>query len=153
MQDTLNNIEELKSQGKIIITTNGSFDILHSAHINILERAKSQGNILVVLLNSDNSIKRNKGEKRPIVNQIERIKMLNSLKCVDFVIPFEEDTPIEVLKKIKPNKHVKGGSVIPSRIEEEKNLLESWGGEFISLPLEEGLSTTNIIEDILKKYN
>ncbi len=153
MEKTLNEIEELKKQGKRIVTTNGSFDVLHAAHVHLLEKAKEVGDVLVILLNSDDSIKRNKGEKRPIVSQNERAKMLSALKTVDYVLIFDEDKPINLLEKIKPHFHVKGGSFIPERIKEEKELLEIWGGEFKNFELEEGFSTTKIIDTILEKYH
>lgn len=145
--------QELRREGKIIVTTNGSFDILHYAHINLLEKAKNEGDDLVVLLNSDDSIRRFKGDKRPIIPENERANMLAALKSVDYVVIFNEDKPTELLKLIKPNMHVKGGSFIEERIKEEKELLESWGGEFKNYELEEGYSTTNVINTILKKHD
>lgn len=142
--------EQLKKKGKTIVTTNGSFDILHSAHVNLLEQAKSKGDILILLLNSDSSIKRNKGNNRPIIPENERARLLAGLECVDYVVIFSEDTPLKVLEKIKPQVHVKGGSVEKARITEEQSLLEKWKGKFIQLPLEPGLSTTNIIKKILE---
>jgi|SRR3989338_581068 len=144
--------ESLRSQNKVLVTTNGSFDILHSAHLNLLEKAKQEGDILIVLINSDASIKRFKGDKRPIIQEKERARMLAGLACVDYVIIFEDDTPLNTLKQIKPNKHVKGGSFLPERIKDEKELLESWQGEFKTFPLEQGYSTTNIIDKILQSY-
>jgi D-beta-D-heptose 7-phosphate kinase/D-beta-D-heptose 1-phosphate adenosyltransferase len=141
-----------REANKIIVTTNGSFDILHYAHVNLLEKAKAEGDILIVLLNSDNSIKRNKGNDRPIINQEERARMISALECVDYVLIFEEDTPLNVLKSIKPNIHVKGGSFIAERIEEEQKLLDEWRGKFKNFELEEGFSTTNIINKIIEKY-
>jgi rfaE bifunctional protein nucleotidyltransferase chain/domain len=143
-------VERIKQEDKTIVTTNGSFDILHSAHANLLHQAKQEGDILIVLLNSDSSIKKNKGPTRPVIPQDERAKMLSALESTDYIIIFEEDTPLKLLELIKPDKHVKGGSFIESRINEEKSLLESWDGKFIPLPLEQGLSTTNIIDNILK---
>lgn len=143
---------KLKSEGKSIITTNGSFDILHSAHIRILEKAKEEGDVLIVLLNSDSSIKRLKGENRPIINEMERAYMLASLECVNYIVIFNEDNPLEILRKIKPNKHVKGGTFISERIIEEEKLVSEWGGEFKHFEVEEGYSTTNIIKNILDKY-
>lgn len=137
--------------GKKIVTTNGSFDILHYAHINLLEKAKKEGDILIVLLNSDSSIERLKGKRRPIILQEERARMLAALECVDYVVIFNEDTPINILKKIKPSVHVKGGSFVKDRIKEEKDQLERWGGKFKNFELEEGFSTTNIINKILDK--
>jgi D-beta-D-heptose 7-phosphate kinase/D-beta-D-heptose 1-phosphate adenosyltransferase len=143
---------ELREKSKIIVTTNGSFDILHYAHVNLLEKAKKEGDVLIVLLNSDSSIKKNKGEDRPIIPEKERAAMLAALTCTDYIVIFSEDTPLEILRRIKPHKHVKGGSFIPERIEEEQNLLSAWGGQFKNFELEEGFSTTNIIDKILEKY-
>ena len=157
--DKLKNIEEiegivegLRADNKKIITTNGSFDILHAAHIRLINKAREEGDVLIVLLNSDSSIRRNKGEKRPIVSQEERASMLGALEDVDYVIVFEEDTPLDYLRTIKPDKHIKGGSWDPDRMLEEKNFIESWGGEYKCFELEEGLSTTNIIKSILEKH-
>jgi len=143
---------ELKTEGKKIVTTNGSFDILHYAHVIILEKAKTEGDTLIVLLNSDSSIKRVKGDNRPIIPQNERALMLSALQCVDYVVIFDEDNPLSLIEKIKPNVHVKGGSFILERIKEEKDLLESFGGEFKNFELEEGFSTTNIINKVIEKY-
>ena len=145
-------VERLKQENKTIVTTNGSFDILHSAHANLLNQAKEHGDILIVLLNSDSSIKKNKGPTRPIIPEEERAKMLAHLVSTDYIVIFEEDTPLNLLEQIKPNKHAKGGSFIESRINEEKSLLESWNGEFIALPLEQGFSTTNIIDKIISSH-
>lgn len=144
--------EECKLSSKKIVTTNGSFDILHYAHINLLEKAKKLGDILIVLVNSDNSIKRDKGDKRPIVPQDERTKMLSALEAVDYVVIFDEDKPLRVLEIIKPDFHVKGGSFIEERINEERKLIESWNGKFKNFELEEGYSTTKIIEKILETH-
>jgi D-beta-D-heptose 7-phosphate kinase/D-beta-D-heptose 1-phosphate adenosyltransferase len=118
----------------------------------LLEKAKKEGDVLIVLLNSDSSIKKNKGEDRPIIPEKERAAMLAALTCTDYIVIFSEDTPLEILRRIKPHKHVKGGSFIPERIEEEQNLLSAWGGQFKNFELEEGFSTTNIIDKILEKY-
>ncbi|MFA5020185.1 MAG: adenylyltransferase/cytidyltransferase family protein [Candidatus Pacearchaeota archaeon] len=153
---TLSELKEIlrreKENGKIIVTTNGSFDLMHSAHVALLEKAKKEGDILIVLLNSDASIKRNKGEKRPIIPQEERAKMLAGLASVDYIIIFEEDKPLRVLEEIKPNKHVKGGTFLVGRINEERDLISNWGGEFKHFELESGFSTTEIIETILQRY-
>ena len=152
-QDEIEEISrELKAKGKRIVTTNGSFDILHYAHVIILEKAKAEGDTLIVLLNSDSSIKRVKGDNRPIIPQNERALMLSALQCVDYVVIFDEDNPLSLIEKIKPNVHVKGGSFILERIKEEKDLLESFGGEFKNFELEEGFSTTNIINKVIEKY-
>jgi len=151
-QELKSEIEKLKKQGRKIITTSGAFDILHVAHLRLLEKAKSLGGILIVLLNSDTSIKRYKGEKRPIIPEQERAELLAGFSAVDYVCIFEEDTPLQLLKEIKPDFFVKGGTFIPERIAEEKKLLESWGGQHKTFPLEKIFSTTNIIERILKAH-
>jgi len=151
-----NDLKELlktfKQKNKKIVTTNGSFDLIHRAHIQLLKKAKVLGDILIVLLNLDASVKKNKGKDRPIIPEQERAEMLASLKYVDYVIIFEEDTPLSILKELLPDIHVKGGSFLPERTKAEKELLESWGGEFKTFELEEGYSTTNIIKKILNIY-
>lgn len=100
--------KDLRKEGKIIVTTNGSFDILHYAHVDLLEKAKNEGDVLIVLLNSDDSIKKFKGASRPIIPEQERARMLAALQCVNYVVIFNEDKPLKILESIKPNKHVKG---------------------------------------------
>lgn len=145
-------VSELKKQGKIIVTTNGSFDLLHSAHVNLLKKAKTLGNILIVLLNSDDSIKRNKGLKRPIINENERALIVSSLKPVDYVVIFPQDKSLDYLERIKPHFHVKGGSWIKERINEEEELIKKFGGQCKLFELEEGYSSTNIISGILERF-
>lgn len=146
-------VEEHKKEGKRIATTSGSFDLLHIGHIYVLESAKALTDILIVFLNSDSSIKGLKGPNRPIVSEKERAEMLSSLECVDYIVVFEESNPLEFIHQIKPDIHIKGGSFVPEKIKAEKELIESWGGKHITLPLVEGYSTTNIIENILKNYD
>jgi len=157
MREKIKAIEEiigisnkLRGENKSIVTTNGSFDILHLAHINLIEKAKKEGDILIVLINSDDSIRKLKGEKKPIVPENERAEMLAALECVDYVVIFDEDNPLSLIEKIKPQKHVKGGSWDEERIRAEKELLAKWNGEFKNFELEEGYSTTNIIDKIQK---
>ncbi len=158
MDDKIKNIKQIeeivknsREQGKTIATTNGSFDILHLAHIHLLRKAKKEGDILIVLLNSDESIRRNKGKDRPIISQNERAEIISALESVDYVVIFDEDTPLALLEKIKPHMHIKGGSFDSVRMKEEKEFISSWKGEYKNFELEEGLSTTNIIERILKR--
>ena len=145
-------IKKEKLEGKRIITTNGTFDIVHLAHLKFLEKAKSLGDLLVVLVNSDSSVKVNKGDKRPIISEYERAEFLTYLSSVDYVTIFHEDTPLVLLSYLRPSIHVKGGSYLPERIREEKTLIESYGGEFKTLELEEGYSTTNLIRKIIEVY-
>lgn len=139
-------VKRLKEEGKVVVTTNGSFDVLHIAHIKTLERAKALGDVLIVLLNSDVSVKANKGENRPIHNEEERAVLLEAMRCVDFVSVFDEKEVGNVLKKIKPDIHAKGGTYIKERIEKEEEIMKSVGGKFVLLPFEEGYSSTKIIE-------
>ncbi len=150
-EEILEIVERLREDGRAIVTTNGSFDILHCAHVNLLEKARDEGDILIVLLNSDESIKRFKGESRPIIPENERARMLAALECVNYIVIFNEENPLRLLEIIKPKKHVKGGSFVLERIKEEKDLLETWGGEFKNFELEEGYSSTKIINKILEK--
>ena len=140
-------IEELKLQGKKVVFTNGCFDILHVGHLRYLNEAKKQGDILIVGVNSDSSVRQLKGEGRPINNEIDRAEMLSGLKAVDFTVIFEELTPIETLEKLKPSIHVKGGDYKKEDLPETK-IVESYGGEVRILSFVEGKSTTNIVKKI-----
>ncbi len=137
---------------KKIVFTNGCFDILHSGHIIYLYEAKKLGDILIIGLNSDNSIKRIKGEKRPIVPQEERAFLLSSLEMVDYVTIFDEDTPYKLIEIIKPHVLVKGGDWPIDNIV-GRDIVESYGGKVLNIPFVEGKSTTNIIERILSVYS
>src|SRR3989338_3741499 len=143
-------VEGLRADDKIIVTTNGVFDILHASHVNLFEKAKAEGDVLIVLLNNDVSVKKVKGENRPIVSEIERAKMIAALECVDYVVIF--DDKFDYLKRIRPDVHVKGGSVDPKKLKEEIEFISSFGGKHKTFELEEGFSTTNIIEKILDAY-
>jgi len=136
----------LRSSGKKIVFTNGCFDILHMGHVKYLEKAKKLGDILVVGINSDDSITRIKGENRPINSLNERSCVLASLKPVDYVIPFSEDTPFELIKAITPDKLVKGGDYKNKEV-----VGEEIAKELILIDFVEGKSTTNIITKIQKK--
>ncbi|MBF0288464.1 MAG: adenylyltransferase/cytidyltransferase family protein [SAR324 cluster bacterium] len=145
-------IEPWRAQQKFLITTNGSFDLLHLGHIRYLTQAKKIGGTFLVLVNDDPSIQNSKGPLRPIFNQQERMQTLASLSCIDHVIPFSGDNPLYLLEQIKPNIHVKGGSFEESRIAQEKQLVESHGGTFQFFELTEGLSSTNLLEKIVTFY-
>ena len=140
-------IEELKLQGKKVVFTNGCFDILHVGHLRYLNEAKKQGDILIVSVNSDSSVRQLKGEGRPINNEIDRAEMLSGLKAVDFTVIFEELTPIETLEKLKPSIHVKGGDYDKNKLPETATV-EKNGGEVRILSFVEGKSTTNIVKKI-----
>lgn len=145
------NLSLARQKGKKIVFTNGCFDILHIGHARYLNSAREQGDFLVVGLNSDSSIKRLKGEKRPIVPENERAEMLLALSSVDAVILFEEDTPLNLIKEIMPDVLVKGGDWPIESIVGHKEVLAN-GGEVKSLLFVDNCSTTNIIEKVLQSY-
>ncbi|MCB0346815.1 MAG: D-glycero-beta-D-manno-heptose 1-phosphate adenylyltransferase [Bdellovibrionales bacterium] len=130
-----------------IVFTNGCFDILHAGHARYLAAARELGDCLVVGLNSDASVRRIKGSKRPIVPQAERAELLIALACVDFVLIFDEDTPLNLIEAVRPDVLVKGGDW---KVEDIVGgpFVSSYGGTVASLPFHEGYSTTNIIEKI-----
>ena len=128
-----------------IVFTNGCFDILHPGHIYILDQAKSYGDTLIVGLNSDESIKKLKGPKRPKVSQKDRLRILSSIKFVDYAILFEEDTPLKLIKKIKPNILVKGGDYNSDHIVGSE-FVKSNGGEIKIVQLLEGYSSSSLID-------
>lgn len=131
--------------GKKVVFTNGCFDILHRGHIEYLQAAADLGDILVVGLNSDASVKRLKGENRPINNQNDRAFALASLVFVDAVIIFDEDTPLELIQRVKPNVLVKGGDYSIGNIV-GADFVKNIGGEVQVIPFVDGYSTTQIIE-------
>jgi len=145
-------VAELRTEGKKIVFTNGCFDILHLGHIRYLREAKSRGDILIVGLNSDESVRKIKGEKRPIMGEEERAEILASLEMVDFVVIFDETVPDELIKLIRPDVHIKGGDYKSPEELPEAELVRSLGGEVIIVEGVEGKSTSNIIKTILKKY-
>ena len=148
----LNIVSELKKQNKTIVTTNGCFDIIHAGHVRYLKQAKALGDVLIVCLNSDESVKRFKGPTRPLNHQDDRAEVLSSLCSIGYVVIFEEDTPVDVLDKIKPNIHVKGGDYTEETLPETKIIKES-GGKIQFIPFVEGRSTTNIINKISQNSN
>lgn len=142
--------KELKSQGKKIVTTNGSYDILHSGHVKSLYESKQQGDVLVVGINSDSSIKKYKSKDRPIIGEKDRSETIAGLGCVDLVFVFDETTPIAFLDKIKPDIHTNGADYGEDCV--ERPILEKNGGKLHLLKKYEGISTTEIINKILGIY-
>ena len=140
-----------RKKGKKVVFTNGCFDIIHAGHVDYLEKVKSLGDILVVGLNSDHSVKRIKGEKRPIIPQEMRAKVLSSLKPVDYVVIFEEDTPAKLIEAIRPDVLVKGGDWPLEKIV-GRDYVESYRGKVLTIPFEYDISTSQIIEKIIKLY-
>ncbi len=135
----------LSLKGKSIVFTNGCFDILHSGHVQYLARAKSLGDFLWLGLNSDESVRKLKGQGRPINSQADRAFVLAGLASIDAVTIFNEDTPLALIEKIKPQIHCKGGDYLAKNLPETP-LVESFGGKVIILPFLEGKSTTLILK-------
>lgn len=145
-------VEELKREGRSIVFTNGCFDIIHLGHIRYLREAKSKGDVLIVGLNSDESVRRIKGEKRPLMPEEERAEILASLEMVDFVVLFDELVPDELIKLIRPDVHIKGGDYASPDELPEAELVRSLGGEVYIAQGVKGKSTSNLIEVILDRY-
>ncbi len=141
----------LKADKKKIVFTNGVFDIIHRGHVEYLSEAKSLGDILIVGLNSDSSVKSIKGDKRPIVQQASRAFVLANLKPVDYVIIFDEDTPFNTIKKVMPGILVKGADWKEDEIV-GSDIVKSSGGEVKRITFVENNSSTNIIDEIIRKY-
>ena len=145
-------VSELKKQGKTIVTTNGCFDILHVGHVRYLQKTKTFADVMIVCLNSDDSVRRIKGPKRPINNENDRAEILCALECVDYVVIFDESSPEKLLCKIKPDVHTKGADYTIETLPEAKSIIANGGRiEFISFV--EGKSTTKVIEKISAKKN
>jgi rfaE bifunctional protein nucleotidyltransferase chain/domain len=144
-------LASFRSEGKRIVFTNGCFDLLHPGHIYILTQAKALGDVLVVAINSDASVKRLKGERRPILSQEERAVMLSALAMVDYVTIFAEDTPLEVIRLLLPDVLVKGGDWGADAVV-GREVVEANGGEVVLIPYQAGFSTTDIIERIVTGY-
>lgn len=140
-------LQKLRAENKTIVTTNGCFDILHVGHVRYLEETKKFGDILIVCLNSDASVRRLKGEGRPINNENDRAEVLNGLKSVDYVVLFDENSPAELLAKIKPDVHTKGADYTVETLPEAKIIIEN-GGRLEFIQFVEGKSTTNTIKKI-----
>ena len=145
-------VHRAKEHGKIVVTTNGCFDVLHVGHLRYLEAAWALGDLLVVCVNSDDSVRVLKGESRPLVPDDERAEMLAGLACVDYVTIFPELNPIELLSALKPSIHVKGGDYTIEQVI-EREIVESNGGRVIVGLNVPGKSTTDLIKTICERYN
>jgi D-beta-D-heptose 7-phosphate kinase/D-beta-D-heptose 1-phosphate adenosyltransferase len=142
--------DRLREAGTTIAFTNGTFDILHAGHVTYLEFARQQGDVLIVGLNSDDSISRIKGDKRPIIREPNRSTMLAALECVDYVCVFDEDEPCDLLRACLPDVLIKGEDWAHNVIGRE--IVEERGGKVALAPMVEGLSTSNIIARILDTH-
>lgn len=144
-------LDELKSilaperkKGKRIVTTNGCFDLLHLGHIRYLQEARNLGDLLIVGINSDESVRRLKGKDRPLNSETDRAEVVAALRCVDYTFIFREDNPVRFVEELKPDIHAKGGDYTMDRIIERK-AVESGGGKVVLLGMVKGKSTTGLI--------
>jgi len=137
------------SRGKVVFT-NGVFDLLHPGHVDILNAARAEGDALVVGVNSDDSVRRLKGPSRPVRSEADRAFVVAALECVDCVVVFDEDTPLEIITALRPDVVAKGGDYTEETIVGAREV-KSWGGRVAVIPLTPGHSTTSIIEKLSAK--
>jgi D-beta-D-heptose 7-phosphate kinase/D-beta-D-heptose 1-phosphate adenosyltransferase len=150
-KELLRIIKNLKAKGKRIVFTNGCFDLLHIGHIRYLEKARALGDALVVGVNSDSSVRKLKGPKRPVLPVKERTEILSGLGCVDYITIFDERDPLKLITSLHPDVLVKGGDWTKDQIVGSE-VVERSGGKVVTIPFVKGASTSNLIETILKKY-
>jgi D-beta-D-heptose 7-phosphate kinase/D-beta-D-heptose 1-phosphate adenosyltransferase len=143
--------EGLRNARKKVVFTNGCFDLIHPGHVRYLQQARALGDVLIVALNSDRSVRELKGDNRPILTQDERAEVMAALACIDFVTIFDEPTPREIITALLPDILVKGGDWGVDQIVGREEV-EAAGGQVMSLPFVDGCSTTEVIERIARRY-
>jgi D-beta-D-heptose 7-phosphate kinase/D-beta-D-heptose 1-phosphate adenosyltransferase len=141
-----------RANGKRIVFTNGCFDIVHLGHVKYFQWAKQQGDLLVVGVNTDAGIRRLKGEKRPIVGESDRLGVLEELQSIDYLVTFDQDTPIKLIQQIKPDVLVKGADYAKQQVV-GWDFVESYGGRIALAPLIDGRSTSSLIQKILEAHS
>jgi len=151
LSDLVKVLESLREAGKRIVFTNGCFDILHAGHVRYLAAARSKGDVLVLGLNSDVSVKSIKPENRPIVSQDQRAEVLAGLACVDYITIFDEPDPLALIQTIKPDVLIKGADWKETEII-GSDVVKLYGGKVIRIEVVPGISTSRIIQKILKLY-
>ncbi len=144
-------VRQHRQAGKRVVFTNGCFDLLHVGHMRYLQQARSLGDLLVLGVNDDASVRRLKGDKRPLIPHAERASVLAALACVDYVTIFSEDTPLELIASVHPDVLVKGGDYTPETVV-GRDEVEAYGGEVALVPFIDGFSTTDIIDSVLQRY-
>ena len=140
-------VARLRTAHKTIVFTNGVFDLLHPGHVRYLQHARNLGDALVVGVNSDRSVRAYKGPDRPITNEVERVEILEALSCVDAVVAFDEDTPLDLIAAIQPDVLVKGADWAADSIV-GRDIVEARGGRVVRARVEPGYSTTSLIDKI-----
>ena len=144
-------VRDARAAGKRIVFTNGVFDILHPGHLRYLQAARAHGDLLIVGLNSDASVRRNKGPERPVNPEAERAEVLEALECVDAVSIFDEDTPGDIIRRVQPDILVKGADWPADQIV-GRDTVEARGGSVVRIAVESGWSTTGILERIQRSF-
>ncbi|MCX5693911.1 MAG: D-glycero-beta-D-manno-heptose 1-phosphate adenylyltransferase [Candidatus Omnitrophica bacterium] len=152
LSDLKHKIMRLKQVGRRIVFTNGCFDILHYGHVKYLQDARSKGDCLVVAVNSDSSIKKIKAKNRPVIGQSDRLKTVAALASVDFVVLFNENNPLRLIKALKPDVLIKGADWSKKKII-GADFVESYGGKVLTVNLVKGRSTSAIIEKIIRDFS
>ena len=142
-------VREHQADGKRVVFTNGCFDLLHPGHVELFEQSRRQGDLLVIGVNSDTSVRRIKGDNRPVFDQAERAEILAAMASVDLVCVFDEDTPLETILEIHPDVLVKGADWKDKGIVGQREV-ESWGGKVVTVDVVEGQSTSGILERIVR---
>ena len=137
-------VDDIRRHDKIVVFTNGVYDLLHPGHVRYLKAARALGDALIVGVNSDRSVRAIKGPTRPITPEIERVEILSALECVDAAVVFDEDTPADIIKAIQPDILVKGADWAENAIV-GRDTVEARGGRVVRMPIEEGWSTTSIL--------
>lgn len=150
VQTLLKTARTAKQAGKIIVSTSGCFDLIHAGHVQYLQQAKAKGDILIVLLNTDASVRKRKGNGRPIVGECDRAVVAAGLESVDYVCMFAEDTPCGILEQLQPDIVVKGGDYAGKHIP-EMDTVRQYGGKVVYVGMTAGCSTTQIVEKIQKR--
>ncbi|HMB95376.1 MAG TPA: D-glycero-beta-D-manno-heptose 1-phosphate adenylyltransferase, partial [Tepidisphaeraceae bacterium] len=152
VKELLTELNRHRANGKRVVFTNGCFDIVHLGHVKYFQWAKQQGDLLIVGVNTDAGIRRLKGEKRPIIGEVDRLGVLEELQSIDYLVTFDEDTPIQLIEKIKPDVLVKGADYTKEQVV-GWDVVEKNGGKIALAPLIDGRSTTSVIQRILQAYS
>jgi rfaE bifunctional protein nucleotidyltransferase chain/domain len=143
-------VQRVRAAGGTVVATGGCFDLLHAGHVDSLRAARGLGDCLVVCLNSDASVRRLKGAGRPVVGQEDRARVLQALECVDAVLVFDEDTPEQILRTLRPDVWAKGGDYAGAELPEAPVLAE-WGGALVVLPYLRGRSTSDMVRTMVSR--
>ena len=149
-EDALALAERVRAAGGTVVATGGCFDLLHAGHVLLLRTARALGDCLIVLLNSDDSVRRLKGPDRPLQRAEDRAEVLAALGSVDAVLVFDEDTPEQALRRLRPHLFAKGGDYTGATLPEAA-ALEEWGGQAVVLPYLSGRSTTTIVQEAIRR--